>query len=1085
MVYTTGNFESWPNNTGVIGGGAPDPRFFFYQSVVSTANDGNITNPFSTNFRSFENRDIVDYAYTNLLPSTVFDFTQNRLVSGDRDLLLQNDITIRRNLVVGSPFSRFRANGANRTITFTGTGELRNSGTMFGEFGGNLLTLTFDNLSNISLTGSNNIDARTFNINSGAVVDAGTQGINSNSAGGVVNITGTLRTADPDGLYNGTIGTIRNTNITSGNVVINSGSTIDYYASGAQSITALTYSNLNTSISGTKTLAGDVTVNSVLTIGTGSTLDASNRTINLAGSGTPFVNSGTFTASTSTVNYSSASATNITAATYNNLNTSGASTKTLAGDVTVNSVLTIGTGSTLDASSRTINLAGSGAPFVNSGTFTASTSTVNYNNVSSTTIANLNYNNLNGTGGDRTISGTVGISGAFTPGAGSYTLTGSTINFNNSTGGQTVPAFNYNNLTVSNTSSSNSLGGNVVVSSTLTLNTSSKLSIGSNTLTLNGTATGSGTLIGSASSNLTIGGSVALGTISFETGSQTLGTLSVDRTSSGSATLGTPLTVTTALTVTSGTTLNNGGNTLTVSAAGDNSVAGVIAGTGQLIKSGTGTLTLSGANTYTGATTVSGGTLALGIANALSGTTAVTLNGGTLSTTGTFNQSVGTLNLNTTSTISLFNGSHNLNFAASDAITWNGTTLTITGWQGAAGLPGTSGKLFVGSNATGLTPEQLAKITFTGYCTGAAQLPNGEVVPRAVLPTAFLSTTSNIVAGTNRIFDPANNCSALTAILPSGLDEVAGNVTTQVWVEATQPSNAQGRPFAKRHYEITPATNAANATSTITLYFLQSEFDDFNAFNPSGPDMPTGPGDGLGISNLRIYKYAGSSSPNDGLPASYAGAGSLIDPADGNIVWSVANSRWEITFDVVGFSGFFVTNQNFTILPLQLISFTGSKQATGNALGWQTANEQNTKRFELERSANGNSFARIATITAAGAGSHRYSHTDAATQHGTVWYRLKMIDTDGKFSYSPVVIIQPTANDAITLFPNPAKNLVNLSIGNRNLLNTTAQVMDAKGALVQTTKLTGYNQQFNVAPLAKGMYLLKFADGTVLRFVKE
>ena len=150
MVFTTGNFESWPNNTGVLGGGAADPRFFFYQSVASTANDVNITNPFGTNFRSFENRDVIDYGYGATLPTTVFDFTQNRLVSGDRDLLLQTNITVRRNLIIGSPFSRLRANAGNRTITFTGTGQLRNSGTMFGEFGGSLLTLTFDNGSNIS-----------------------------------------------------------------------------------------------------------------------------------------------------------------------------------------------------------------------------------------------------------------------------------------------------------------------------------------------------------------------------------------------------------------------------------------------------------------------------------------------------------------------------------------------------------------------------------------------------------------------------------------------------------------------------------------------------------------------------------------------------------------------------------------------------------------------------------------------------------------------------------------------------------------------------------------------------------------------
>lgn len=60
------------------------------------------------------------------------------------------------------------------------------------------------------------------------------------------------------------------------------------------------------------------------------------------------------------------------------------------------------------------------------------------------------YGNLNGTGGDRTLSsGTVGICGTFTPGGGTYTTAGNTVDFNG-TGAQTIPAFNYNGLTISN-----------------------------------------------------------------------------------------------------------------------------------------------------------------------------------------------------------------------------------------------------------------------------------------------------------------------------------------------------------------------------------------------------------------------------------------------------------------------------------------------------------------------------------------------------------------------------------------------------------------------------------------------------------
>jgi hypothetical protein len=114
----------------------------------------------------------------------------------------------------------------------------------------------------------------------------------------------------------------------SGTPFINSGtfnqstSTIIYTGASATNVTGSTYYNLQVNHTGTTfTVAGSTTVNSVLTISAG-TLDGSNQTIILAGSGTPFVNNGAFTPSTSTVKYTAAADTNIAAMNYNNLETS-------------------------------------------------------------------------------------------------------------------------------------------------------------------------------------------------------------------------------------------------------------------------------------------------------------------------------------------------------------------------------------------------------------------------------------------------------------------------------------------------------------------------------------------------------------------------------------------------------------------------------------------------------------------------------------------------------------------------------------------------------------------------------------------
>lgn len=90
--------------------------------------------------------------------------------------------------------------------------------------------------------------------------------------------------------------------------------------------------------------------------------------------------------------------------------------------------------------------------------------------------------------GARTLapSGTIGIAGTFTPGPSSYTVTGSTVDFNNSSGSQTIPAFTFNNLSLSNTSGTDTAGGNVVVNGTLTTTASGTLDMTS-AYTLSGT----------------------------------------------------------------------------------------------------------------------------------------------------------------------------------------------------------------------------------------------------------------------------------------------------------------------------------------------------------------------------------------------------------------------------------------------------------------------------------------------------------------------------------------------------------------------------------------------------------------------
>ena len=203
-------------------------------------------------------------------------------------------------------------------------------------------------------------------------------------------------------------------------------------------------------------------------------------------------NNGTFTQSTSTVNFRGTGAQTINGATtFSTLKVNNAAGVTLGvpvtvstltiGDVTSNSVLSdegfqITSTGTLNFYSGTFKL-GSGSASTNYPAFATSNissgTTVDYGSSLQQTIAAVNYSNLTNTGNGQRIfapSGTIGISGTFTTGSGSYIVTGSTVDFNG-TNTQSINGITYNNLTISGSGNNNkSAVGNITVNGILNLN---------------------------------------------------------------------------------------------------------------------------------------------------------------------------------------------------------------------------------------------------------------------------------------------------------------------------------------------------------------------------------------------------------------------------------------------------------------------------------------------------------------------------------------------------------------------------------------------------------------------------------------
>lgn len=322
-----------------------------------------------------------------------------------------------------------------------------------------------------------------------------------------------------------------------------------------------------------------------------------------------------------------------------------------------------------------------------------------------------------------------------------------------------------------------------------------------------------------------------------------------------------------------------------------------------------------------------------------------------------------------------------------------------------------------------------------------------------------------------------SNCSSLVGAVQSGAPyTITGTVTSKVWIETTQPAQ-----YVKRHYEVSPQLNPGTATARVTLYFRQQEFNDFNAVN--SVKLPTGPADASGIANIQIEKRGGISNNGTGLPESYTGAIQTIPNASLTSVWNAAASRWEVSFDISGFSGFFVKTQLGT-LPLRLLNFSGHAAGGCTNLIWQTADEVNVKEFIIEKSADGISFVPEGTKASAGDGDHRYAYTDCSLHTGIVYYRLKIEDHDGKFSYSAIVKIKVNGS-GVLLFPNPATNKIYLSFNDISLLNTKVRVTDAGGRLVMQEVITSRPHLLDISRLSPGVYLLQFSDGTTLTLLKN
>lgn len=153
-------------------------------------------------------------------------------------------------------------------------------------------------------------------------------------------------------------------------------------------------------------------------------------------------------------------------------------------------------------------------------------------------------------------------------------------------------------------------------------------------------------------------------------------------------------------------------------------------------------------------------------------------------------------------------------------------------------------------------------------------------------------------------------------------------------------------------------------------------------------------------------------------------------------------------------------------------------------LNWNTALEVNNDFFAIEHSTDGQSFLPIGSVSGNGnvTATTNYAYLHQEPANGDNFYRLKQVDFDGTYAYSPVQRVNfSLANEGIqfTATPNPTDGLISLRIAGELTTGSTITVLDLSGReLIRRVIIEQTNApRIDLTQLPSGTYLIKLTSG--------
>ncbi|HEY0059434.1 MAG TPA: PQQ-dependent sugar dehydrogenase, partial [Flavisolibacter sp.] len=334
------------------------------------------------------------------------------------------------------------------------------------------------------------------------------------------------------------------------------------------------------------------------------------------------------------------------------------------------------------------------------------------------------------------------------------------------------------------------------------------------------------------------------------------------------------------------------------------------------------------------------------------------------------------------------------------------------------------------------------KYTFMGYAhntgTGKSTIPTSIPVDLGTSNICAPASTININSTNNNIWVPITGPDGNIVAEIKANNQNLGNVTTSFFTKkGLVREDGARRLFLNRNITITPQVQPGSGVD-IRLYITKAELDSLKSAKNSA-----GAGSGVtSINNLSIYKNA------DACGTPFATATSKVAPAYAE---AHGDSGYVLQANIMTFSTFYFANSSFTILPMELIVFKGALQNSTVQLQWKTEHESNTAYFNIERSIDGQNFETIGKAGAKGAASNAYKYVDqnAGKQSSAlVYYRLKIVDTDGGTTYSSIISFTLGNATTFNIFPNPVKEVLKVELSLSKGDDVQVQVTDMQGRVV-------------------------------------